>query len=196
VERREPTWLHEWPEAEREGWATKLKVIKAQFKVDRTGLSTKQLLRLKHARISKEQMRHFEDNAVSITEDQMDVKEDGKAGITYWAHGLKAICPGEIYDELVAILKGGTQKLPRKEDGHPEQMPGTISETIEGRHKFIAEIELFIELTPLKQMLGQLYQITNPQTFERATEIVNHLRERSGHGGLVFTLESSHINLF
>jgi hypothetical protein len=56
-------------------------------------------------------MRHFEDNAVSITEDQMDVKEDGEAGITYWAHGLKAICPGEIYDELVAILKGGTQKL-------------------------------------------------------------------------------------
>jgi hypothetical protein len=68
-------------------------------------------------------MRHFEDNAVSITEDQMDVKEDGKAGITYWAHGLKAICPGERYDELVAILKGGTQKLPRKEDGHLNKCP-------------------------------------------------------------------------
>jgi hypothetical protein len=61
------------PEAEREGWATKLKVIKAQMKVDRTGLSNEQLLRLKHAKISEEQMRHFEDNAVSITEDRMDV---------------------------------------------------------------------------------------------------------------------------
>jgi hypothetical protein len=40
----------------------------------------------------------------------MDVKEDGKAGIMYWVHGLKVICPEERYDELMAILKGGTQK--------------------------------------------------------------------------------------
>jgi hypothetical protein len=85
-EQREPTWLHEWPKAEREGWATKLKVIKARMNVDRTELSNEQLLRLKHAKISKEQMRHFEDNAVSFTGDRMNVREDGKAGIRYWAH--------------------------------------------------------------------------------------------------------------
>ena len=56
------------------------------MKVDRTGLSNEQLLRLKHAKISKGQMRHFQDNAVSITGDRMNVKGDGKAGITYWAH--------------------------------------------------------------------------------------------------------------
>jgi len=55
--------------------------------------------------------------------------------------------------------------LPRKEDGHPEQMPGTTSDIIEGRHKFMAVIELFIKLTPSKQALGQLYQTTNPQAY-------------------------------